>query len=148
MLLFSTGFKASILGSKSFSSIFAGGEIRIFGGGRPGSANDAEPSAPIGVITRLSANGSGLQFAQANDYVIKPPSDQWVLTTLLAAKPTWWRLVAVGDAFGASFTAPRIDGDVGLNGSLNDMTMAGAVLSAGVELPIDTFLFTFPPLGN
>lgn len=148
MLLFSTGFKAAILGSSSFAAIFKGGEIRLFAGGRPASANDAEPGSPIGVITRISDISPGLQFAQANDYVIKPPSDRWVLTTMLAATPTWWRLIAAGDDATASVKAPRIDGDVGLNNALNDLTLQGSALASGVELSIDTFLFTFPPLGG
>lgn len=146
MLLVSTGFKIAILGPQSFAQIFNGGEIRVFAGTRPNSANEAEPSTPIGVILRTNSTTTGLQFVQVNDYVIKPPPDNWVLNTLQPGTAAWFRLVAQSDTFGDSLTAPRIDGDIGTAASPNDMVLSITNFTPNTALPFSSFLYTIPPL--
>lgn len=146
MLLVSTGFKAAILGPQSFEQIFNGGELRIFAGARPNSANAAEPSLPIGVVTRSDAPTPGLQFVQVNDFIINVPSDKWLLQTLQAGTAAWFRLIAPGDDFGDSLTAPRIDGDIGAPASPNDMTLDVTTFTPNTALPFSSFLYTLPPL--
>lgn len=146
MLLVSTGFKIALLGPQSFVQIFNGGQLRLFAGSRPGSANAAEPSLPIGVVSRVGATSLGLQFVQANDFVINVLSDRWQLDTLQAGTATWFRLVAPGDPFDDSLTAARIDGDVGTAAAPNDMTLDVTTFTPNTALPFNSFFYTIPPL--
>lgn len=146
MLLVSTGFKVALLGPNSFASIFEGGEIRIFAGTRPSSANAAEPSLPIAVVSRTGQSDSGLSFLQVGDFMIKPPSDNWLLTALQPGQLAWFRLVGKNDDGGASLTEPRIDGDIGTAAAPNDLTLSVTSMPAGTALPLDSFLYTIPPL--
>lgn len=147
MLLVSAGFKIALLGSQSFAQIFEGGQLRLFAGARPSSANMGEPSQPIGVVTRTGSM-PGLQFVQTGEYIIKPPSDNWLLNTLQPGTPTWFRLVASGDAYDDSLTAPRIDGDIGNAGAPNDMTLDVSTFTPNTTLPFASFLYTIPPLAG
>lgn len=147
MLLVSTGFKIALLGPHAFVDIFAGGELRLFAGVRPDSANQAQGPNLLGVVRRISQLDTGLRFQLTGPYVVKPPADRW---RFLCAEPGtvgWWRLVAAGDAGSDSSTAPRIDGDVGTAEAPNDLTLAQTVFAQHDTLPIDSFLYTIPPLG-
>lgn len=145
MLLVSAGFKAAILGPQSFADIFNGGEIRVFAGTRPNSAELAEPSVPLGVIHRLGAL-TGLMFALAGEYVVNAPNDKWMLNVTQPGSPAWFRLVAANDGAGYVPDAPRIDGDVSVVGGGGDMIIGQVPLVAGTSVPIDGFWYTLPPL--
>jgi len=95
---------------------------------------------------RSDAPTPGLQFVQADDFVINVPSDKWLLQTLQAGTAAWFRLIAPGDDFGDSLTAPRIDGDIGMPASPNDMTLDVTTFTPNTALPFSSFLYTLPPL--
>lgn len=145
MLLVSKGFKVALLGPSSFASIFAGGQIRIFAGARPASADFAEPSSPIAVVERAGAD-AGLRFQQAEEYVIKPPADAWRLKGLSNGTAVWWRLVGAGDTHAATNTAPRIDGDIGTIALPQEIVLNTTSIVAGSVVAFDSFLYTLPPL--
>lgn len=146
MLLVSTGFKTALFGPQSFAQIFAGGQIRVYGSPRPLSANDAETAVPFALIQVQGGGDPSLVFVQAGSNVIKPPAAPWALLASAPGTAVWWRLVGAGDLGGASMTAPRIDGDIGTTALPNDMTLSNTVFTAGSMLPIDSFLYTIPPL--
>lgn len=146
MLLVSKGFKILILGPQSFAGIFGGGELRIFDSARPSGAEKAEPSTPIAVVRRVGNADAGLQFTQVDEFVIKPPNDEWTLFAPTSGTGVWWRLVASDDIGDDSPTAPRIDGDIGTTALPNDMTLTTATFAEGDLLPFDSFLYTLPPL--
>lgn len=145
MLLVSGGFKAALLGPNSFASIFQDGQIRIFAGSRPVSAERAEPSDPIAVVVRAGSN-PGLRFQLTDQYVIKPPTDFWRLKGLAPGTAVWWRLVAAGDTHADTASAPRIDGDIGTSTSPKEIVLNSTTITPGLELAFDSFLYTFPPL--
>jgi hypothetical protein len=146
MLLVSTGFKASLFGPKSFAQIFAGGQIRIYNSVRPASANNAETAVPFAIVQALGSSGPGLTFALAAGNNIKPPATPWALVASAPGTAVWWRLVGASDTGADSLTAPRIDGDIGTTAAPADMTLATDVFTPGNMLPIDSFLYTIPPL--
>lgn len=146
MLLVSKGFKSALLGTQSFAQIFAGGEIRIFSGARPTSANRAQGNNLLGRVTRVGAGGPGLRFTLTDGNVIKTPSDAWRFLCDTAGSASWFRLVAAGDTGTDSNTAPRIDGDIGSTSSPSDMTLTTITFAVNDSLPIDGFLYTIPPL--
>lgn len=147
MILVSSGFKRDILGRSSFADIFNGGEIRVFSGSRPSSANRAQGNNQVGRIYRVSATDSTLRFVMVDTYVIKPPSDEWRLLCTTPGNAGWWRLVAPGDSGGDSNTAPRIDGDIGTESAPAELTLSTRAFAANDTISIDSFLYTIPPLG-
>lgn len=147
MLLVSTGFKSLLLGPQSFAQIFSGGELRLFAGVRPATANRAQGANLLGRVRRIDPVDSTLRFVLVDSYVIKVPSDLWQFVCETPGNVGWWRLVAPGDTGGDSNTAARIDGDVGTAAAPNDLTLARTAFSANDTLPIDSFLYTIPPLG-
>lgn len=147
MLLVSTGFKIALLGPHAFADIFAGGELRLFAGVRPDSANYAQGDNLLGTIRRIDPISTGLRFELAGPYVVKPANDRWRFLCATPGTVGWWRLVGAGDDGGDSNSAPRIDGDVGTTAAPNDLTLAQVTFAAHDTLPIDSFLYTIPPLG-
>lgn len=145
MLLVSTGFKSAILGPQSFADIFNGGELRVFAGARPNSADKAQPSDPIGVVRRAGVN-TGLAYIQEGAYIVASPGDLWLLNGLQPGTAAWFRLVAAGDDGTDSFAQPRIDGDIGTLAAPNDMTLASLTIAPNTAIPFSSFLFTIPPL--
>lgn len=147
MLLVSTGFKSALLGPKSFAQIFAGGELRVFAGTRPATANRAQGANLLGTVRRIDASDTGLRFVLADTYAIKTPGDRWQFICATPGNAGWWRLVAADDTGGDSNTAARIDGDVGTPGAPSDLTLAQTTFALHDALAIDSFLYTIPPLG-
>lgn len=145
MLLVSTGFKKAILGPSAFADIFAGGQIRLFAGTRPATADSAEPATPLAVIERAGAN-KGLQFYLFDQYVINKPGDKWRLRGLGSGTVVWWRLVGAADDGQASFSQPRIDGDIGSTTAPQEMVLASAVMTPTTLINYDSFMYTLPPL--
>ena len=146
MLLLSTGFKSAILGPRSFAQVFGGGAIYIYSGGRPATADAPAPAAlQIGTVSRVQFDG-GLQFTLNGAYVGIPLGHLWGLQPSSPAVATWFRLVASGDTNSPTFIEARIDGDVGTLANLKEMVLASTALLPGTVVPIDSFLFTLPPL--
>ena len=143
MLLVSTGFKSLILGPHAFADIFAGGSIRIFAGARRNSADHAEPSSPIAVI-RNSGALPGLTFVQDGPYVLGV--GQWQIDATAPGTATWFSLVVAGDDGADTLSRPRVDGDIGSTSAPSDMTLANTTLSADTAVPVQTFVYTIPPL--
>jgi hypothetical protein len=146
MLLVSTGFKALILGRHSFADIFNGGVMHIYSGARPLTADAPTPEAyRCGTIDRLQFDG-GLQFAQTGAFIGIPLGHLWGLQPSAPALATWFRLVAPGDTNSANFVEARIDGDVGTLAAPKELVLQDPQLTPGTVTPIDSFLFTLPPL--
>lgn len=147
MIKLSTQFKESILGANSFASIFEQGRILVYDGAQPESADAAVTGTLLGQITSgglpWAANGSagGLSFTQIGAWISKNEAQNWKFVASAAGTPGWFRLVgkAQDDGF-LSYNAPRIDGAIG-----SDMVLAVTTTSVGTNLPVQQFLFTFPP---
>ncbi|GEM_PF-3759892 len=147
MLIVSSGYKRSILGTKSFADLFDGGEIRLFSGPRPASSDMGEPAAPMARINTVGLASPGLRFVLADTYVVKPLNEVWNLFANKPGQVLWWRLVGPVDDGLDSITAARIDGDVGSTASPSDLTLTKTTFNAGDILQIDSFLYTLPPVG-
>lgn len=146
MLLVSTGFKTAILGRSAFADIFNGGVMHVYSGGRPLTADAPAPEAyRIGTIDRLQFDG-GLQFAQTGAFIGIPLGHLWGLQPSATALAVWFRLVAPGDTNSANFVETRMDGDVGTLAAPKELVLLDPQLTVGTVTPIDSFLFTFPPL--
>ena len=150
----STGFKSKILGPFSFESIFNGGCIEFRSGTQPATADDAETGL---LLARVTLNGlpwvsgsptNGLSFVRVGPYVTKNPADAWLFTTISSGVATWFRLKpSTYDGGERSFTAARIDGDVG-TGAGAVIRLFNNVLDAGETNSLDYFMYTIPPISG
>lgn len=148
----SSKFKELLLAGNSFPSIFDGGRIDLYTGSQPASADYPVQGTFLGSVTELGqvwtpdGGAGGLNFALSGVWAINHPSQRWMLTPEVAGTAGWFRLVARSlDDNELSFAAARLDGTVGASGAV-DMKLESAVLVAGTSLPVQQFLFSFPPI--
>lgn len=148
----STKFKELILGPSSFESIFNGGRIVIFTGAQPISADyPIQGTAIADVTTNGSAwvpNGSpaGLNFARDGAWATAAPGAFWRLTGVAAGTAGWFRLFGkVLDSGDYSFETARMDGTVGITSAF-DLRLPTTAITSGYTIPIQQFLFSFPPV--
>ena len=156
-MIVSTGFKSRILSDEGFLTIFNGGAIFIYSGARPASADLTDGSATLlGMVTNaglswdFSYSVNGLSFIHDGPYVLKDPSQHWVLNPTGTGTASWFRLYAPdpdGNR-GTSYTLARIDGDIQPVGSSTsaEMFMASTDVVAGIPTTMDYFLYTIPPV--
>ncbi len=145
MLMSSTGYKTSILGSQSFADIFNGGTIHIYSANRPLLADSPAPEAfRIAQINRAGFDG-GLLFAQNGPYIQPPPAQSWEIDVSVTGNALWFRLMSAADTNDPSYTQARIDGDVATAAGLGELILQSSSLVAGTALPVDYFLFTIAP---
>lgn len=148
----SSKFKELILGANSFESIFDGGRIVIFTGPQPASADYPIQGTPIADVTvngsLWTPNGSaaGLHFTRDGVWASNDIAQAWVLTGSADGTAGWFRLFGPAlDTGDYSFNAPRIDGSVGVSGSV-DFKLPTTAITVGYTIPVQQFLFSFPPI--
>ncbi|GAA0721274.1 hypothetical protein [Dokdonella soli] len=149
----STGFKTDILGPSSFESIFNSGVIRVFSGLQPTTADMAEQGTLLGLIT---LNGdfwlpnyrvNGLTFTRSGPYIVKLPWQRWEIVPSSNGTAGWWRLITPLDDGNPSYSLPRIDGAISADpASGAEMILASTTLTTGTAIPLDSFLYTIPPI--
>lgn len=148
----STGFKQLILGPLAFEDIFNGGAIQVFSNVQPESADAAVNGTLLGTITLDGKPWTpdllnGLRFFRDGPFISAMPGDRWVLTPSVSGNSGWWRLIAnPGDAGQLSYTAPRIDGAVGVPEGGAEMALPDTALVVGVARVIGSFFYTIPPI--
>jgi hypothetical protein len=147
----STRFKQLILGTSSFEQIFDGGRILVYSGAPPATADHPVTGTLLAQITELGLawapdhSAGGLLFGRTGAWAIKDSGQNWVLSCSVAGTAGWFRLVGPSsDAGLLSYSAPRIDGTVRADGS-GDMNIETLALTVGYTLPVQQFLFSFPP---
>ena len=143
--LCSTGFRRLILGPASFESIFNGGQIRIYSGVQPDTADAPIAGSLLGTVT---ASG-GLNFVRTDHYVTNAPAQSWVLNGSATGTAGWGRLVAAGaDDGSGSASLPRIDFAIGLDGEIGDyqMLLPNIAISPSASIVVASWWFLLPPL--
>lgn len=139
----STGLRNALLATSSFKALFdAGSEIRIYAGAVPADADAAIGSATLLVTIKNGTNGITFDSAAANGVLTKNPSETWSGTCVATGTPTFYRHVLTGDADGASTTAPRYQGSVGVAGA--DMNLTAATLTSGATQNLDYHAVALP----
>ncbi|MBH1418029.1 hypothetical protein I5U33_07290 [Stenotrophomonas maltophilia] len=152
----STGFETLLLGPTSFDGIFRNGCIEIRSGIQPARA-DLPPTGHL--LARITRDGgpwqaggtaNGLHFVRNGRYVYKDPVERWLLRGVANGQAGWFRLVGNEPDLGQiSFTAPRIDGAIGLDdGSAGDFQMRLPTLAVTPDTSIELgdWWYAIPPL--
>ena len=153
MLNLSTGLRSRLLGDEGLATLLLGGVIRIFSGPQPANADMAEQGTLLGVVT-LNAEAwqaghlsNGLTLDHVGLYVVKPYTARWMFTARATGNAGWFRYVAnAPDAGITSITAVRMDGQIGTTTSPKEMIWDSPAVEQGTSYPIDSFIFTLPPL--
>lgn len=133
------------------------GVIQIRSGPPPASADAAASGTLLGLITRnggVFTPGSpvnGLRTSTYGRIVAKDPAQSWVLAGIAGGTAGHFRWLGnAADNGLLSTTAPRIDGNVGLEGAGGDIQLYLPTLSITPETAIDItqFWYAMPPIGD
>jgi hypothetical protein len=130
----STGLRNALLSGGSFRDTFNGlGEIRIYAGAVPQSADESVGAATLLVTIMNGASGIGFEADAVNGILQKSTTETWEGTVVPAAgggmNATFYRHVLTADTDDASATAPRYQGNVAVVGA--DMNLTSTSLVAG-----------------
>jgi len=130
-----TGSLRSAFNADSRLSIYAGTEV---------ATADADATGATLLCVLTGPAGVGIAFeAAATDGVLAKLASQVVSGTNAASgTATWFRLETLGDTRGASTSALRIQGNIGV--AIGDMVMVNNVLTSGAVKTIDGMGFTIP----
>ena len=156
-MIVSTGFKSRILGTEGFTEIFTRSAIFIFSGTRPASADDADSTGTLlGIVSwnglpwDFTSTFNGLTFFKDGPYVLKDPSQNWVLNPTNSGIASWFRLYSAdpGDLRQTGYTFARIDGDIAPQSAPGDaeMVFESTTVVAGHPVVLDYFLYTILPV--
>lgn len=147
----STGLRNAIAGAIGFAGALENGLIEIYSGPQPLSADNAvsgtllmRVTVDAGAFTPGSPD-NGLSFeAAADGGVVKETTETWKGNGLADGTAGWFRFKGnAADAGGASTTAIRLDGSVGVGGS-GDLSLGTLNIETGVPTTVDVFSFTVP----
>lgn len=143
----SKGFADMLAQTKSIDEIFTLGEIRVFSGAVPSTAEaTVGASATLWTITDTTLT-QGITFntiVSGSRVLKKLATSTWGGTAADTAAATYFRLVgAATDNNGASDVLPRIQGTVGTVGSGADFIVASTTFAAGTK-NLSDFSITIP----
>ena len=118
----STGLRNYMLVTGSFKQAIDGSVLHIYSGAVPASADDSIASAILLCTISLDGSGAGVTLAAAasGGTVSKNPNEIWTGDVVASGQATFFRMEKPSDASGASTSAVRLQGTVGLvNADLN-----------------------------
>lgn len=138
---FSTGLREGLLASNSLRSLLNGGELRLYSGAVPISADAAIAPANT-LLCTIRAEGAGLTFEAAapNGMLTKNLAELWTGSVVAAGVATFYRHVLTADTGVASASLPRIQGEIALAGK--DMSLSNPNLTLGAIQKIDYYSVT------
>lgn len=142
----STGLRNHMLASGSLKGALDGGEIRIYAGTVPATADAAIGSATLLCTITLEGGATGITFAAAaaDGVLQKNASEEWSGTNADSGTATFFRHVIDSDDGSASTTALRIQGTVNTVGA--DLNLSSTSLVAAAEQTIDYYSVAIPTL--
>lgn len=138
----STGLRNHVLASGSLKSALDGGEIRIYAGAAPASADDAIGAATLLVTIKDAGAGINFDSAAAAGVIEKDPSETWNGVNAASGTASFYRHVLAADTGALSTTALRMQGDCGVAGA--DLNLTSVSLTSGATQTIDFYSVAFP----
>lgn len=146
MAKFSTGLRNTMLGSSSLRTALDGGELRVYEGTAPATADAAVGSATLLATLTVDGLGGGLNFSATpeNGTIGKSSTEVWKGTVANTGNAGWFRFVSAGDTGAESDSALRVQGTIGAAGT--DMLVASQLLNASEEFVLNYFVVALPTL--
>jgi len=120
------------------------GEIDIYSGAQPATADAAPTGTLLGTVTigTAGATGTGLEFSASSNGTISK-TGTWQFTGAATGTAGWFRFRGdAADNGSSSTTLVRLDGSIGTAGA--DMVMNTTSITTGAVTTIDTFSLTIP----
>lgn len=139
---FSTGLRNKMLDTGSFKSIMALGEIKVYSGTAPATADAAATGTLLCTYT-VSSGGTKLSMAaSAADGVLTKDSATWSGVPVATGTAGYYRHVAAGDTGASSTTEARVQGTVGQAGA--DFLLGSTSFVTGVTREISYYAIGLP----
>lgn len=139
----STGLANALLAEKSLKAALDGGELRLFSGAVPASADDAVGSAVLLGVYKASGAGINFEAAADNGALSKAASETWAGMAVATGTASFLRHVLPADDNNSSTTAIRIQATVALAGADIDMTTLSVTQSAALQ-PMEYYTVVMP----
>ena len=139
---FSTGFRNALLDGTDVTNMFDGGELHIFSGTQPVDADTTEGAGTLLAAVVLPVSGA---FAASAASGALAKAGTWEDTSANAGgTAAWFRLYADETQVGASTTAIRIDGTLGVGASF-DLDISSVTIVSADPVVVDNFTITLSP---
>ena len=141
---YSTGLRNAVLDGTDWTNIWDGGELRIYddSGSRPADADATEAGGGT-VLATITLPTPAFAASASGGAIAK--SGTWQdLSADASGTADWFRVYDSAVTTGASTTAVRMDGTVGLNSGTFDLEFDNIVFAATDPITIDTFTVTIP----
>lgn len=138
----STALRNHVLAVGSMKSALDGGEIRIYAGAEPATADDAIGSATLLVVIKNGGAGINFDSAAAAGVLEKAPAEIWGGTNVAGGTAAFYRHVLSADTGALSTTAVRIQGNVAVAGA--DLNLTSISLTAGAPQTVDFYSVAAP----
>jgi hypothetical protein len=143
-LSLSTGLRNGILDANPLNTLLAQGEIRIFSGSGPSTADDTETGTLLVTINTVTGSGFDCSFKDtAASGVLSKQTNTWDGVAVATGTAGYFRYCAsTSDAGGTSTTEVRIQGAVATSGA--ELNMSSTSITSAATTTIDTFDITMP----
>jgi hypothetical protein len=140
----STGLRNGILDASPLRTLLNAGEIRIFSGAGPSTADDTETGTLLVTINTVTGSGFDLKFQlTATSGVISKQVNTWDGVAVATGTAGYFRYCgSTSDAGGTSTTEIRIQGAVATSGA--ELNMSSTSITSAATTTIDTFDITQP----
>lgn len=149
-LKLSTGLRNSMLDGDALAVALGNSKIVLFGSNdayssEPATADAAIPANAVVLCTITGPTGDALEYeAAAGGIIAKSIAQAWAGTNSASGVATWYRHMDAADAGGASTTAPRVQGTVGVSGA--ELNLSNTTLANGAPQTIDYYSIALPTL--
>lgn len=140
----STGLRNHLLVTGSLKSALDGKIIKIYSGTEPATA-DADIGSAV-LLCTISVDGTGtgvtMDSTAVAGQVTKNPSEVWIGDILVSGTASFFRMCTSADSNGASSTAIRLQGTVGLVGT--DLEFGNVTFTSGDARRLNYFVAAVP----
>jgi hypothetical protein len=143
-LSLSTGLRQGILHTAGLNTLLAAGEIRIWSGSAPATADDTATGTLLVTINTSTGSAYNLYFLNtAVAGVLSKSANTWDGVAVATGTAGYFRYCAsTSDANGTSTTEVRLQGAVSTSGA--ELNMSSTSITSAATTTIDTFDITMP----
>lgn len=137
---FSTGLRNAMLATDSLLSLLEGGNITIYKGTPPDTADDAVTSRTGDILVTIE--NTVFDQTPVLGSVVKDAGETWSAEIAATGTATWFRHTASDDTGVESESEARIQGDVGVAGAA--LNLSSINLIDGATQTLDYYTITLP----
>ncbi len=143
-LSLSTGLRDGILDTSALNTLLDAGEIRIWSGSPPSSADDAATGTLLVTINTSTGSGFDCKFLDtAASGVLSKQTNTWDGVAVATGTAGYFRYCAsTSDDDGSTTTGVRIQGQIQTSGA--ELNMSSTTITSAATTTIDTFDITMP----